>query len=280
MPELPEVETIRRQLAPVVEGSTISALEVSDAKWVRPLSSAKFEAALIGRTLTSLDRRGKYFLARLDDGQTLVLHLRMTGNLLLLEPSAEHSPRHLRGRLWLEDADGCELGSIAFTDPRRFGTAELVETPAALEEYLSARLGPEPFDPDFDGGLLHRATRGRKTPIKAILLDQRIVAGIGNIYADEALHRAEIAPQRRASRLTRVQAELLSEAVRDALTAGIDAKGATIDDFRDAYGVQGSFQDQFLVHRREALPCPRCQTPVQKIRCAGRGTYYCPSCQR
>lgn len=279
MPELPEVETIRRQLAPAVEGLRISGVEVLDAKWVHPLKVGSFEAALGGRRIDALERRGKYFLIRLDDGSTLALHLRMTGNLLLLD-DADTSPSHLRGRLWLESTSGQQLGSLAFTDPRRFGTAQLFEQSAQLEEFLAERLGPEPFDPSFDGKLLHAATRRRKTPIKAILLDQRVVAGIGNIYADEALHRAEIAPQRRAALLTRPKAEVLSETVREALTAGIDAKGATIDDFRDAYGVKGSFQDQFLVHRREGLPCPRCDATVKKIRCAGRGTYYCPGCQR
>lgn len=278
MPELPEVETIRRQLAPAIEGARITTVEVLDAKWTTPRGAAAFERALAGRSIEEFARRGKYFLARLDNGSTLALHLRMTGNLLLLGGDAA-APPHLRGRIWLESKRGRELGSIAFTDPRRFGTAELFEQQAALEDFLAARLGPEPFSDEFDGSVLFAATRKRKTPIKAILLDQRVVAGVGNIYADEALHRAELAPQRRAARLTRAQAQLLSETVRDALGAGIDAKGASIDDFRDAYGVMGSFQDQFLVHRREGLACPRCDGTVKKIRCAGRGTYFCPGCQ-
>lgn len=280
MPELPEVETIRRQLAPLVEGKLIEQVEVTDPRWVAPARVSTFEKKLTGRKIVALDRRGKYFVTRLDDGSALVMHLRMTGNLLALPESSATPESHLRGQIWLTTPRGKSAGSLAFTDPRRFGTAELIPNENALDQYLSARLGPEPFDDFFDGPYLYRNTHGRKTPIKAVLLDQRVVAGVGNIYADEALFRARVAPQRRAARITKAQAELLTETVADALTAGIDAKGASIDDFRDAYGVKGSFQDQFLVHRREGLPCPECETPIKKIRCAGRGTYFCPSCQK
>lgn len=258
----------------------VAAVEVTDPRWIAPSSPTDFDSRLLGRRFVELGRRGKYFIARLDDGAALVMHLRMTGNLLFI-PADEPAPeRHLRGQLWLETARGREAGSLAFTDPRRFGTAELIPDETALSGYLDARLGPEPFDPTFDGEYLKGHTRGRKTPIKAVLLDQRVVAGVGNIYADEALFRARISPKTRAARITAAQAELLSETVRDALSAGIDAKGASIDDFRDAYGVKGSFQDQFLVHRREGLACPDCGEPVVKIRCAGRGTYYCATCQK
>jgi formamidopyrimidine-DNA glycosylase len=271
VPELPEVETIRRQIAPVVEGQTIEAIEVRDARWVLPHKPAQFEKLLTGRTIVSLERRGKYFLFNLDDGLTLVMHLRMTGNLLYLESEDRSELPHLRGELWLGNG-----GSLVFTDPRRFGTAEVVEA----TEYFSGRLGPEPFDDAFSGEYLFGFSRKRKAPIKGVLLDQKVVAGVGNIYADEALFRAGIAPQKRAGRLTRAQSALLADTVRDALNAGIDAKGASIDDFRDAYGVKGSFQDQFLVHRREGLECPQCGAPVIKTRVAGRGTYYCRNCQK
>jgi formamidopyrimidine-DNA glycosylase len=280
LPELPEVETIRRQLAPVVEGHSIAAVEVVDPRLTAPMAHGAFERSLRGRTVSELGRRGKYFVFGLDDESALVVHLRMTGNLLYIPEGGEPPDRHLRGMFWLESRRGAARGSIAFTDPRRFGTAEIFADPEQLGHHFATRLGPEPFDPQFDGDYLHSQTRPRRTPIKAVLLDQRVVAGIGNIYADEALHRAGISPARRASRITRAEAALLAETVEDALRAGIDAKGATIDDFRDAYGVSGSFQDQFLVHRREGLACPRCETTVKKIRCAGRGTYYCPGCQR
>lgn len=280
MPELPEVETIRRQLAPVVEGNVIDAASVSDDRWVMPQSAGDFERALDGAKIERLGRRGKYFVFELAGGTALVMHLRMTGNLLYLPEDSDPPSAHLRGQLWLRTPRGRACGSLAFVDPRRFGTAEIIESPAALNDYLSARLGPEPFDDSFDGPLLHHHTRGRKTPVKAVLLDQRVVAGVGNIYADEALYRAGIAPHKRAMRLTRAQCELLADTVRDALTAGIDAKGASIDDFRDAYGVKGSFQDQFLVHRREGLECPSCGEAIVKTRVAGRGTYHCRRCQK
>lgn len=280
MPELPEVETIRRQLAPVAEARVIEEVEVNDDRWVLPHAVDEFEAQLTGRRIVKLGRRGKYFVFELDGGSSLVMHLRMTGNLLYLPDDAEPPTTHLRGQLWLSDDQRRAAGSLAFVDPRRFGTAEVIATQEELTAYLDARLGPEPFDSGFDGPMLHRHTRGRKTPVKAVLLDQRVVAGVGNIYADEALYRAGIAPHKRSARLTRVQCELIADSVRDALTAGIDAKGASIDDFRDAYGVRGSFQDQFLVHRREGLDCLGCGAPVVKTRVAGRGTYFCRTCQK
>jgi formamidopyrimidine-DNA glycosylase len=279
LPELPEVETIRRGLAPAVEGLTIAAAQVVDPRWVAPADPADFESGLHSRRLIELARRGKYFVVRLSGGAVLLMHLRMTGNLLLIPEGEEPQASHLRGRIWLQSARGHGRGSIAFDDPRRFGTAELLADETSLETRLEARLGPEPFAADFNAAHLYACTRKRKTAIKALLLDQRTVAGIGNIYADEALFRAGISPRRRAARITKVESGRLTEAVCEALRAGIDAKGATIDDFRDAYGAAGTFQHQFLVHRREGLPCPLCASPIKKIRCAGRGTYYCPSCQ-
>lgn len=275
MPELPEVETIRRQLAPVVEGRRILSANVADPRWVQPATPREFVRRLSGRTITVVGRRGKYFAFELDDDSTLVMHLRMTGNLLYLSEQSVVPTAHLRGSLLLDDG-----AALAFVDPRRFGTAAVLPSSTAVERYFADRLGPEPFDTAFSGEHLHRLTRGRKTSIKAILLDQRQMAGIGNIYADEALFRAGISPRRRALRLTRSQCDRLRDCVRDALRAGIDAKGASIDDFRDAYGVQGSFQDQFLVHHREGLPCPGCGATVIKTVVNGRGTYFCRNCQR
>lgn len=279
MPELPEVETIRRQLAPVVEGMTIAAAEVVDPRWVAPADPGAFERAVCGRVIDEMARRGKYFVIHLSDGPILLMHLRMTGNLLLVPEDEDPPGAHIRGRLWLEGG-GRGYVSLAFNDPRRFGTAEILGGPKELADRLDDRLGPEPFSPEFDGDRLHARSRGRHSTIKALLLDQSTVAGVGNIYADEALFRAGISPRRKAGRISRKEAERLADTVRDALAAGIDAKGATIDDFRDAYGAMGSFQDQFLVHRREGLPCSTCEATIVKIRCAGRGTYLCPNCQR
>ena len=168
---------------------------------------------------------------------------------------------------------------LVIDDPRRFGTGELLLGSDALEAFLDARLGLEPFDEGFTAEHLREALRGRRAPIKAVLLDQRTIAGVGNIYADEALFRAGIHPLREAGTLTRTQVERLRDGIVAALQAGIDARGASIDDFRDIDGVKGSFQDRFLVHRRAGEPCPVCGGTIKKIVVAGRGTYVCERCQ-
>jgi formamidopyrimidine-DNA glycosylase len=199
------------------------------------------------------------------------MHLRMTGTLLY---GAAEPTRHTRVRLRLDD--GAEL---LFVDPRRFGTGELALGAEARDAFFAARLGVEPLDGDFTAEHLFALSRGRRAPIKAFLLDQRRVAGVGNIYADEALFRARIHPLRPAGSLTRVQYQALAEAVRDALSAGLTAGGATIDDFRHADGVSGAFQHEFLVHRRRGEPCPGCGGEIVKFVAAGRGTYACETCQ-
>jgi formamidopyrimidine-DNA glycosylase len=270
MPELPEVETIRRHLAPHVEGRRLDRLTVLDPRWSRPLAPAELADAVAGRTLERLGRRGKYLVWELSGDVYLLMHLRMTGTLLLDPPG-----QPLYNRVWLD----LEEHRLAFTDPRRFGTGELALGPDQLDAFFAARLGVEPFGDEFTAAHLHRLARASRAPIKAFLLDQKRVAGVGNIYADEALFRAKIHPHRPANRLTRAQSEALRDAIVATLTAGIEAKGATIDDFRDPDGVSGSFQDRFLVHLREGEPCPRCGGPVRKLRAAGRGTYVCERCQ-
>src|SRR3712207_5453227 len=195
----------------------------------------------------------------------------MTGTLLYDPP--EGTP-YRRVRFALDDGH-----HLLFCDPRRFGTGELALGGEALDAFLAARLGVEPLGPEFTPERLRAEARGRRAPIKAFLLDQRRVAGVGNIYADEALFRARIHPLRPAGRLSRAQAAALRDAVVASLEAGIAAKGATIDDFRDPEGTRGAFQDQFLVHRREGEPCTTCGRPVRKLRAAGRGTYVCETCQ-
>jgi formamidopyrimidine-DNA glycosylase len=199
-----------------------------------------------------------------------MLHLRMTGTLLL---DPEGAPPYTRVWLRLDDHD------LAYTDPRRFGTGELALGGDALDAFFAARLGLEPFDEEFTTTHLHALARASRAPVKAFLLDQKRIAGVGNIYADEALFRAGIHPLRPANRLSKAQVEALRDGVIASLSAGIAAKGASIDDFRDPYGVQGTFQDQFLVHLREGEPCPRCGGAVRKLRAAGRGTYVCERCQ-
>src|ERR687897_1234898 len=271
MPELPEVETIRRHLAPHVEGRVLTRLDVLDGRWCSPLAGEDIAAAVEGWRVEAPARRGKYLVWELEDDVHLMLHLRMTGALLLDPPEP---PRHQRVRFGFDD--GSEL---FFDDPRRFGTGELALGGDARDEFFAARLGVEPFSPDFTSGHLYALTRVSRAPIKAFLLDQRKVAGVGNIYADEALFRARIHPLRAAARLTRTQVAGLRDAVVASLEEGLAAKGASIDDFRDPDGVQGSFQDRFLIHLREGEPCLVCERPVRKLRAAGRGTYVCERCQ-
>jgi len=271
VPELPEVETIRRQLAPLVEGRVIERLEISDPRWCLPLLPDAVVDAVAGRRVERLGRRGKYLVWELEDEAFLLMHLRMTGTLLY-DPPPQTPYERVR---WTLD-DGHEL---RFCDPRRFGTGELALGEAARAAFFDARLGVEPLDGELTGEALRRLARGRRAPVKAFLLDQRRIAGVGNIYADESLFRARIHPLRPAGSLTRVQCDALAQAVREALHAGLAAGGASIDDFRHADGVKGAFQDEFLVHLRRGEPCPRCGTPVVKFVAAGRGTYACERCQ-
>jgi formamidopyrimidine-DNA glycosylase len=271
VPELPEVETIRRQLAPLVEGRTLARLHIADARWCLPLAPEAVADAVQGRRVERLARRGKYLIWELADDVFLLMHLRMTG-ILLYDPP----PGAPYERVRFELGDGHVL---RFCDPRRFGTGELQIGTGARDAFLAARLGVEPLSGELTGASLQRMARGRRAPVKAFLLDQRRIAGVGNIYADEALFRARVHPLRPAGRLTRAQWDALAQAVRDALDAGLAAGGATIDDYRDADGARGSFQDEFLVHRRRGEPCPVCGTPVVKLVAAGRGTYACERCQ-
>ena len=269
MPELPEVETIRRNLAPHVEGRTLQRLQILDPRWSRPLAPRELADAVEGRRVERLGRRGKYLIWELAGEAYLLVHLRMTGNLLIDPVKPAHN------RVWFELGDH----RLAFTDPRRFGTGELALGEDGLAAFLAGRLGVEPLDGEFTAEHLHALARTSRAPIKAFLLDQKRVAGVGNIYADEALFRARIHPLRPANRLTRAQCAALRDAVVASLEAGIAAKGATIDDFRDPYGVSGTFQNEFLIHLREGEGCHNCGRPVRKLRAAGRGTYVCERCQ-
>ena len=271
MPELPEVETIRRQLAPHVDGRTIVAAQLLDPRWTRPDPPGPVEAELRGALVERLGRAGKYLVWSLSEDRYLLQHLRMTGTLLYDPPAA---PSHTRVTLELDDGH-----RVVYVDPRRFGTGHLVRGAGARDAYLHERLGVEPFTPGFTGEHLHTLARGRAAPVKAFVLDQRHIAGVGNIYADEALFRAMIHPLRPAGRLTKADWERVREGIEQALGAGIEAKGASIDDFRHVDGARGSFQDLFLVHRRAGRPCPSCGTMIRKIVVVGRGTYVCERCQ-
>ncbi len=287
MPELPEVETVARQLEPEIEGHRIERLEVLDPRWSRPVAPEELGEAVGGATIEGLGRRGKYLLLALDGGRTLVMHLRMTGNLVLVEGEDVLDPaegrllymgertteaRHLRARFVLDD--GRELW---FTDPRRFGEAFLIDDADLPERF--ARLGVEPLSDEFTPEALGEAAAGRTAPLKSFLLDQTRIAGVGNIYADEALYRARLHPLSPAGSMKPEHLEALRDAVVAALQAGIDAGGSTIDDYRDARGEKGTMQERFLVHTREGEPCPSCGGEIVRIVVSGRSTYFCPSCQ-
>jgi len=271
MPELPEVETIRRQLAPHLTGRTLERVEILDARWTRPVAPEVVATELLGARVEAVGRAGKYLIWELSGDRHLLIHLRMTG-ALLVEPAVE--PLHTRVRFQLDDGQ-----RVLYVDPRRFGTGHLVHGLQARELYLRERLGAEPFTPQFTAAHLSAQARGRTAPVKSFILDQRRIAGVGNIYADEALFRARVHPLRPAGRLTAAQWSALREAIEVALAAGIDAKGATIDDFRHVDGARGSFQDAFLVHQRAGEPCPVCGRPIRKFVVGGRGTYACEHCQ-
>jgi formamidopyrimidine-DNA glycosylase len=257
MPELPEVETIRSRLAPLVEGRTLRALEVLDAKWCSPLAPQALSDALEGRPVLSLGRRGKYLIWEATDEVHLLMHLRMTGTVLYDAPP---DALYVRVRLTLD--------------------GELVLGAPALDEFLDARLGVEPLSVDFTAEHLYRVTRNRRAPIKALLLDQRRVAGVGNIYANEALFRSAIHPLRPAGALNRRQIGALRDAIVASLQAGLSAGGASIDDFRHPDGVKGAFQNEFLVHGRAGEACDVCGGLLVKFVAAGRGTYACERCQK
>jgi formamidopyrimidine-DNA glycosylase len=274
VPELPEVETIRRQLAPALTGRRIQSVRVLDPRWCEPAPPEAIEDALKGRVIEEVGRRGKYLILSLEDDVHLVMHLRMTGNLLVAV-AGEEDPAHLRVEIGLDDGT-----RLLFVDVRRFGTGDVLLGGDALADYFGSRLGVEPLSADFTAEALRALARGRKQPVKAFLLNQERIAGVGNIYADEALWRAMIHPLRPVGTLNRPQIAALRDAVVESLELGIDSKGASIDDYRHVDGERGSFQDRFVAYSRAGEPCFRCGTPIEKLRAAGRGTYVCPNCQR
>jgi len=264
VPELPEVETERRRLAARLDGRRLAAVEINDARLTRPDDPRRVAAILEGDRVSSVERRGKYIVARFASGHVLLVHLRMTGGFRYAPGSHE--------RAVLELDDGTR---IAYRDLRRFGTWELLESEDA-DEHLAARLGPEPLERGFTTRFLGDRLADRRAPVKAAILDQRTVAGLGNIYADEALWRARINPLREAGSLSAEEIGALREGIRGALRTGIRYQGADLGD--GAYA-GGRMQERFRAYGREGDPCERCGTPIEKTRVAGRGTSYCRRCQ-
>ncbi len=278
MPELPEVETIRRGVVPALVGRSVAAVHVYDRRLRWPVPR-DLERALPGRRVAAIDRRSKYLLFRMatPDGvpappDTLLVHLGMTGSLRL---HAQAPPRVAHDHVDLVFDGGATL---RYHDPRRFGTMLWIRGDAASHP-LIASLGAEPFSPAFNADALFRGTRGRRAAIKLALMDNRLVVGVGNIYANEALFRAGIRPTRAAGRLSRARLAGLADAVRKTLAEAIDKGGSTLRDYVDAAGEPGAFQLEYAVYGREGLPCPACGTPVRAIRQGQRSTFYCPTCQ-
>lgn len=274
VPELPEVETIRRRLEPALSGRRIEAAFISDARLTRPEPPDGVASALVGERVARVSRRGKYLVIEFDGSSQLVVHLRMTGSFALLPDDAEEGPSHARATLMLDDG-----ARVVYRDVRRFGTWLLADR-ADVNRYLGERLGPEPLEASFTRDWLAESLHGRTASIKAILLDQHVVAGLGNIYADEALWRARLSPLRPAGSLGITEVAALRRAMRAALRRGIVRQGASVRDYRDPDGRAGAMQDEFAVYGRASEPCPRCASPIAKTRVAGRGTWYCTTCQR
>src|SRR5918999_1588770 len=273
MPELPEVETIRAQLEPLLRGRTLEQVEIRDPRLTMPFDPDVVARALEGERVTALERRGKYLIFRFESGRSLLIHLRMTGNVRVTPHRSSNGDPHERAVVKLDDGS-----DVSYRDVRRFGTWLLVDD-ADLEPYLPERIGSEPLGASFGRAALAARLAGRRAPIKAALLDQRTVAGLGNIYADEALWRARIHPLRPARELDAPEIARLHRGVRDALRMGILRQGATLSNYATPDGERGGMQDEFRAYGRAGEPCPRCGTPIEKIRAAGRGTWYCPRCQ-
>jgi formamidopyrimidine-DNA glycosylase len=272
MPELPEVETIRTRLEPALTGRTFERVIISDPRLTRPEPPEAVAAALEGERIRTVGRRGKYLIFEFESGRHLLIHLRMTGNVQ--HPASEADDPYRRAVVRLDDGS-----DVAYKDVRRFGTWELLE-PGELDDFFAARrLGREPLDRRFTTRALATALEKRRAPVKMALLDQRATAGVGNIYADEALWRARIHPLRPAGSLAADEVADLRKAIREALRMGIARQGATLRDYRGPDGRKGRMQDRFRVYGRAGEPCFRCGTPIEKIRAGGRGTWYCPACQ-
>jgi formamidopyrimidine-DNA glycosylase len=287
MPELPEVETVRRGLAPVLEGARLDRVEARRPDLRFPLPDG-FVQRLTGARIERLDRRAKYLLARLDRDAVLVMHLGMTGRFeiengglarrsgeFVYAPAAD--PKH--AHVVFETDRGAR---VTYFDPRRFGYMGLVDADALEDHPWFAGLGPEPLGADFSGAYLADAFRGRKPNVKAMLLDQRVVAGLGNIYVCEALHRSRVSPERTAARVGRRKLDALAAAVGEVLGEAIEAGGSTLRDYAAADGALGYFQHRFRAYGREHEPCPndRCRGVIRRIVQSGRSTFYCPQCQR
>ena len=283
MPELPEVETVRRGLLPVMEGRLITNASVnrSDLRWPFPVGMA---GRLTGKRVTTLRRRSKYILADLDSGETLIIHLGMSGRLLISGALLgnfhhDHPIPAKHDHVVLDMESGAR---VTFNDARRFGSMDLIETDRADTHPLLANIGPEPFGNTFSGPYLVDRLKSRNTPIKSALLDQSIIAGLGNIYVCEVLFRARISPTQKAGQIARTRVAGLVPIIRDVLAEAIEAGGSSLRDYRQTDGELGYFQHAFKVYGREGAPCvtPGCASTIVRLVQSGRSSFHCPKCQK
>ena len=271
MPELPEVETVVRDLRPLIVGRTIAAIRTGSKRLRKPWSKV-WEAELIGRTVAGIRRRGKWILVDLDSGAILLVHLGMTGQFTAGPAGIPH-PDHLH--FAFEFADEHEL---RYRDVRRFGSVQWIESDALVQGAFGESLGPEPVA--IPAGPFEDTVRSSRRNLKAILLDQSILAGVGNIYADESLFRSRLHPQTLGCDLTRAKCAALRLAVEAVIARAIEYRGSTIRDYIGGSGLRGGFQDEFKVYGRTGGPCAVCETAIEMIRVAGRSSHFCPKCQK
>lgn len=267
MPELPEVETVKNELLPHVIGRTIKSVTLLWERMLRQPSPAEFYSGISGQKIAGLSRRGKYLVFQLDGGGCLIGHLKMSGSLLI---GKGEPPKYTRAIIHLDDGS-----DIFFRDPRKFGTLQLVND----SDTVLCKLGPEPLSPGFTPETLYDSLKKRKAPIKSVLLDQHFIAGIGNMYADEALFATGIHPTKPANSLSRTEVKRLHSAIREILEQAIVNKGASVNTYFRPGGEQGTAHSHFKVAHRGGKPCPACNTPIQRIPVRHRGSYFCPNCQ-
>jgi formamidopyrimidine-DNA glycosylase len=288
MPELPEVETVRRGLAPAMEGARLDKVEVRDRRLRWPIVK-DFEKRLTGQTVEGLGRRAKYLTADLSSGDVLLMHLGMSGSFRVGADAKPGVYYHERSKSTAHDHVVFHMSNgatVTFNDPRRFGSMKLVQRAKLDTEPLLRGLGPEPLGNAFDAAMLAKACAGKKTSLKAALLDQRVVAGLGNIYVCEALYRARLSPKRQASTIAdrkgqpNARAAALVDAIKAVLNDAIKAGGSSLRDHRRTDGALGDFQHNFQVYDREGQLCPNCKGKVKRIVQNGRSTFYCPRCQK